>query len=55
MSWDLAAVVLALLALALRWWDDPRSAALCGYASTLCSYVAARRSRAREHATADAD
>lgn len=55
MSWDLAAVVLALLALALRWYDEPRSAALCGYASTLCSYVAARRSRAREQAHAGVD
>lgn len=44
--WDLLAVVLAIAAIALRWHDDPRSAALCGYASAACSWMAARRAHA---------
>jgi hypothetical protein len=50
---DIAAIVLAFLAIACRWQDHPKAAALCGYSSALCSFVASRR--ARQHAHVDAD
>ena len=33
--WDVAAFV-------LRWYDDPKAAALCGYALAACAWVARR-------------
>jgi hypothetical protein len=48
---DIAAIVLAILAIGLRWFDRPASAAIAGYSSALCSFVASRR--ARQHARVD--
>lgn len=55
MNWDTAAVVLAFVALACRLYDHPRAAAIAGYSSALCSFVAARRARPHEHAGTRAD
>jgi hypothetical protein len=50
---DIAAIVLAFVAIALRLYDSPRAAAVCGYSSALCSFVASRR--ARQHAESGVD
>jgi hypothetical protein len=46
--WDIAAIILAFLAIVLRWRDCPREAAVAGYGSAGCSSVAARRWRRLE-------
>jgi hypothetical protein len=54
-TWDLLAVIAALLALALRALDEPRQSTLAAYGSLACSAVAgyvARRRRARKLETA---
>jgi hypothetical protein len=46
--YDLAAILLALLAIVFRLRDEPKAAAIAGYSSAGCSWLAARRARIRQ-------